>query len=332
MSLVVDQFAGPEGWDRAAVGLGMDPVGFEWDADACDTRRAAGYRTVRTDLASYGLPESADVEGLIGSPPCPLFSAAGSREGVNWLPHLCEVAAGVTDLTPDAPLEATLSLKPLEWALRHRPRWVALEQVPAVIVLWMAIGGRLRTEGYSVWTGVLNAANYGVPQTRQRAILMARLDAPVQPPAPTHDRDPEPSLFGDDLLPWVSMADALGLDPGLTLRAGGVKGQSPTRRCVSEVSPTAAFGHDYANWVFERPCTTVAGDERVAAPGHRDRAGGEPQFGPGSVKLTQQQALVLQSFPADYPIQGRTKHARWKQIGNAVPPLLAEHVLRAVTA
>ena len=55
----------------------------------------------------------------------------------------------------------------------------------------------------------LNAADYGVPQTRQRAFLMAHRTRSIQPPAPTHTRHPQPALFGDDLAPWVSMADAL---------------------------------------------------------------------------------------------------------------------------
>lgn len=71
-------------------------------------------------------------------------------------------------------------------------------------------------------------------------------------------------------------------------------------------------------------------DPRLAAPGHRDRAGGEPQFGPDSVRLTIQEALVLQSFPAGHPVQG-SMTAQFRQVGNAVPPLLAAHVIAAAT-
>ena len=60
-----------------------------------------------------------------------------------------------------------------------------------------------------MWAGVLNAADYGVPQTRKRAFCLAHRTRTVHAPEATHDRDPQPSLFGE-LAPWVSMASALG--------------------------------------------------------------------------------------------------------------------------
>jgi len=91
-----------------------------------------------------------------------------------------------------------------------------------------------------------------------------------------------------------------------------------------------------------RPATTVQGDSRLWPPGHkvnasdRERLGEEEanerygdRAGTDAIRLTVADALALQSFPAGYPIYG-TKTAQFRQVGDAVPPLLAYHVLRAV--
>jgi DNA (cytosine-5)-methyltransferase 1 len=80
-------------------------------------------------------------------------------------------------------------------------------------------------------------------------------------------------------------------------------------------------------WPEHRPSTTVQGDPRIAAPGHRDRAGGEPQFGPESVRVTVAEAAALQAFPPGHPFQGSATK-QYLQVGNAVPPLLAWHILK----
>ena len=100
------------------------------------------------------------------------------------------------------------------------------------------------------------------------------------------------------------------------------------RRSRVEPAPTVMFGNqgNDARWVTVRPATTIQADPRVAPPGHRDRAGGEPQFGDGTINVTVQQAATLQSFPPDYPWHG-TKSSQQRQVGNAVPPLMAAHVL-----
>ena len=109
------------------------------------------------------------------------------------------------------------------------------------------------------------------------------------------------------------------------------QGGAPVRRTDEPAHTMAAQwlakGRDV--WTTERPATTVSGDARgLPEPGYR--TGTERQWNENAVRVTVQQAAALQTFPPDYPWQGsRTK--QFEQVGNAVPPLLAMHVLAALT-
>lgn len=72
-----------------------------------------------------------------------------------------------------AVLSASQVIEPARFIAAGNPEWVALEQVPEVLPLWKVYAAELTKRGYSAWCGKLNAANYGVPQTRERAILIA---------------------------------------------------------------------------------------------------------------------------------------------------------------
>lgn len=214
---MLDLFAGGGGgWDLAARDLGLPSVGIEWDGPACGTRAVVGLATIRADVSTYPAEVFAGkVDGLCGSPPCQSFSSAGKRAGL------------------DDP-RGQMVYEPMRYVRAIRPRWVALEQVPEVLGYWRWIARELATMGYSTWAGVLNAADYGVPQVRKRAILLASLDLAVQPPAPTHSRHGHDDLFGGGLAKWVTMAEALGW--GLT----------------------------------ERPAYTLCGDSGKSGGGHHD--------------------------------------------------------------
>jgi DNA (cytosine-5)-methyltransferase 1 len=110
----------------------------------------------------------------------------------------------------------------------------------------------------------------------------------------------------------------------------GVTGSYEYSRGSTSPSPTVTTKGNQV-WTTDRPATTVCGDPRIAPPGHRDREGGARQFGEDTVRVTLQEAAVLQSFPADYPWQGN-KSQQYEQVGNAVPPLLAAAVLRQFVA
>lgn len=388
--LVLDAFAGPGGWDTGLrlAGYRGYVLGIEHDMAACRTAVAAGHPRVRADVAAFPLAHLAGrVEGLIASPPCQAWSAAGDRKGELDRPAVfARIAAFAAGRAPEQvewhDERSALTAEPMRYATVLRPRWIALEQVPAVLPLWQYTAELLRKQGYRTWTGVLSAEEYGVPQTRKRAILVAHLDQPVGPPAPTHQAyragrevADQPDLFGDPLPPPVSMADALGWtadgvvvsnygtggdaqDRGerrFTEPAATVTGKVDRNRVVVTTGNNSRVGGgqtvDYQREIAA-PSPTLTGNvsrwqvqyERQANGGRRlvesapsltvtasidngNRAGGERQFGEHSVRVTVQEAGVLQSFPADYPWHG-TKSEQYRQCGDAVPPLLAAAVLR----
>ncbi|WP_424936636.1 MULTISPECIES: DNA cytosine methyltransferase [Bacteria] len=237
--VALDLFAG-SGWGVACQRLGIEEHGVEIVPEAVATRDAAGMSTVFRDVwdgledrrspeAERGLELWLDAGGfandyrtiLIASPPCQTFSVAGKGAGRRALDDVFRLIPAAADPSVDlrsagAGLDdrTALVLTPLAYVARFRPTFVALEQVPTVLPVWEAIGDVLRSEfGYSVAVGVLNAEQYGVPQTRRRAILVARRDgAEASLPTPTHSRyySRDPQRLDEGVLPWVSMAEALG--------------------------------------------------------------------------------------------------------------------------
>jgi DNA (cytosine-5)-methyltransferase 1 len=85
-------------------------------------------------------------------------------------------------------------------------------------------------------------------------------------------------------------------------------------------------------WVEHRPSPTIVGSfapDVVAAPGYRKAGDGPRQKAKGSVRVSVEEAGVLQSFPANYPWQG-SKTSQYLQVGNAIPPLMALAILKVV--
>jgi DNA (cytosine-5)-methyltransferase 1 len=320
IDLIVDLFGGPGGWDEAVrYILGLDNVvGVELNDAACATRWAAGHATWQQNVATVTDAQIAalPIEGLIGSPPCPAFSNAGNRGGIEDLEVLCDHARRCADGWLPLPAHewedrsSLLTLEPLRWALIARPTWVALEQVPPVLPIWRNVAQVLEANGYSVWCGRLNAADYGVPQTRTRAILMAHRHRPVGPPEPTHAKDPTPTLFGPELKPWVTMAQALGW--GLTDGPASVLMASATKHGRSPLDASQWRRDQYAQAIAEGRFEVGfprRDDLGTSEDGYRERdwrSGEEPAFA-----VTEKARSWMMRVPICGPRCGPVTHDPW---------------------
>lgn len=302
--MILDLFAGPGGWDQGARDAGYTGplIGIECDESACATATAAGHPRLRADVAAIDPDEHRGVDGLIASPPCQAWSMAGDRKGeLDRESVFSRITAHARSRKPDTVAwhdeRSALTAQPMRYAAALRPRWIALEQVPPVLPLWEHMAALLRELGYRAWTGVLSAERYGVPQTRRRAILIARRDGlPVGPPEPTHQpyrsghAPAGPDLFGEPLPPPVSMADALGWGmperPAWTVTAGGtgtggaeVFGNATCRQQLRDVVYRSNYNGDSDNGIRttrqpDEPCTTITGKigHWVMRNGNQDNA------------------------------------------------------------
>lgn len=340
-------FSGAGGLD-----LGVERAGFhvgaavEMNEDAADTMEKnfpdLASPVIRADildtptrelLRAAGLRGRERPELLVGGPPCTPFSKSGF-----WLEWK---RAG---LDPDASLLQAYTRVLAE----ARPRVFILENVYALTYKNKAskpVFERLLREideaGYACRWQVLNAADYGVPQLRPRLFVVG---APKQKPlpelpAPTHGGRWERRDTGWGFQPHVTTGEALaGLraDPEPSEKVNGrwghllddiPPGDNYLYYTAKRDYPDPVFEWRSRYWSFllkldpERPSPTIQ-----ASPG--------PNIGPfhwESRRLRVPEVKRLMTFPDGFEIVGSRGSAQ-AQLGNAVPPLLAEQVAKAVAA
>ncbi|KAJ5769027.1 C-5 cytosine methyltransferase DmtA [Penicillium odoratum] len=154
--------------------------------------------------------------------------------------------------------------------------------------------------GYSVRWAVLDCVNYGVPQTRRRLIILAAGPGETLPnmPPPTH------GPFGSGLKPFETIFRAIS----------GIPEGWPDHDVGSQKDRTKNAHR--APYNEHQPAKTIT------------CSGGEANYHPAGVRaFTPREVACLQTFPLEFKFRG--KHIR-KQMGNAVPPRLAEAVFREV--
>ncbi|OPX17042.1 DNA cytosine methyltransferase [Gordonia sp. i37] len=319
---LIDLFAGPGGLDVAATWLGIETTGIEWDEGAFATREKAEIHSHKGDVRKFNAAEFANASVLAAGPPCQTFTVAGKGAGRlaldTVLAFIKRMSVGddiKEDLRGLSDERTGLVLEPLRWALdanaSKRPyEAIVLEQVPAVLPVWEAMEEVLQGIGYLTTSGVLRTEEYGVPQTRRRAVLLANLSFRPQLPRRTHQhfvRDQEPIPGSPPS--WKPMSEALSLLPG------------STRNYPFEVVSNYGSGGDpkaRGRRHSSEPSFTVTGKvtrNRILDSNGRWRN-----------RFSHAEAGLLQTFPHDYPWSGV---GIGQQIGNAIPPRLGVHVLCA---
>jgi len=300
---VISLFSGAGGLDLGFMQAGYSVVwANDIDSDAVETyRHNIGDHIILGDIKELDLDDLPDCDVVIGGFPCQGFSMANAKRS-----KLDE--------------RNKLYMEFLRVLEAKKPKYFVAENVKGILSLGQgevikAIVKDFESAGYKVKHELLNAADFGVPQTRQRVFIVGvrdDLDFNYIFPSPTHSREGK-----DDLKKWVSVSEAISGLP------------DPDK-------PNDVKNHVYSKYklVFngylgKRPLHPDLPAPTVTARG--DRKGGvvvlpHPN---GERRMSIRELATVQSFPRDYEFLG-TNSDCYRQIGNAVPVELAKAVAQAL--
>ncbi|HEX4180974.1 MAG TPA: DNA cytosine methyltransferase [Caulobacteraceae bacterium] len=316
MLTAVDLFCGAGGLSLGFEAAGIESVfAVEIVDDAVATYRATFPKaTVHLgDIRQVDFTRWRGVDVVAGGPPCQPFSTGGLQRGREDL----------RDFLPEF----------VRAVLEVRPRAFIMENVPGLIGFGDYLNDVLAPlfEHYSIAApAVLNAADYGVPQSRRRLIVVGSRDS------------------GSFRLPERT---AGGRVPAGMVLSGASLGEPNTSKVVYAKRPDLR-PNPYHGQLFngggrpidlERPAPTIlasAGGNKTHFLDLKGRVpvyhrhlsrGGAPYVGelPGARRLTVLESAALQSFPERVRFSG-SRSSQYTQVGNAVPPLLARFVGEAV--
>lgn len=295
---VVSLFSGAGGLDLGFIKAGHEIVWANDNfPDAVKTyRKNIGDHIVCEDISKIPSDQIPNHDILIGGFPCQGFSVANSKRGENDERN-------------------KLYLELLRVLVDKQPKFFLAENVKGILSLMKGaifemIISDFENAGYKIKYKVLNAANYGVPQKRERVIILGvrnDIQFDLEHPEPTHS---ESSSLFNDKKNWVSIGEALKNIPEpeeehsllnhtyskFKLKFNGYLGN----RAIDPTKPA--------------PTVTARGDEKggVVVLHHPNN----------HRRMSVRELALTQSFPIDYVFEGNNSSA-YRQIGNAVPPLLA---------
>ncbi len=357
---MVELFAGAGG-----MVLGLEQAGFktllanEVHAHPCMTLRHnfPGVPVVEGSIRDFqtaelfsaaGFDRIPEVDLVAGGPPCQGFSTAGAKDPNDPRNSLIGDFVRVIN-----------DIKPRVFLLENVTGLLTMRGGK----LWENVANELADLGYKFHHQILHAADYGVPQMRRRLIVLgAREDAPPPHPEPRHDAPhAEPNLFETESLPYVTCGEALADIPTI---GHGMTGQFYEIDPVTDFQikmregSDELFNHEASR---HRPSTVEylakfppGGTTYDLAPADRTGKQGVQRWPVDGIARTIttlpedfihptlnriptiRELARIQSFPDRFKFLGQRTSgnkmrklgycAQSQQVGNAVPPLLAEAI------
>lgn len=272
-------------------------------------------RATCIDIRRFNPPKDLEVDFIIGGPPCQTFSAAGRR------------AAGVQGTDDDRGMLFWEYVRLLE---QLSPAGFLFENVYGLTGAqngdaWQQIKRAFADVGYRIFYRILDAADYGVPQHRERLFIVGVKQGSYLFPKPTHGPD------SVDNFPYYSALDAIkSLNikaEDLEFRIGGRYGQ-----LLNDIPPglnysfyTEKMGHPNPVFAWRSKFSDFLYKADPNMPVRTIKAQGGQYTGPFhwcNRRFTVDELKRLQTIPDNYRISGR-QQVVIQQIGNSVPPQIA---------
>jgi len=273
------------------------------------------------------------IDLLAGGPPCPPFSKSrfyrkdkprGIDDPTGW-----ETISGYFDVLT--------TIKPKAFLLENVP---GMEYKVHSDALEYAVH-RASELGYHCSRRVVNAANYGVPQIRERFFMVGLLDGCFEFPLETHHNAPKQTdLFGITKIPWVTAGTAINdLDTEENASDEGHYAGGKHHELLREVPPgdnylyfTEKRGYPKPIFIWRSRYWSFLLKLSPSLPSWTIQARRSNNMGPFHWRnriLRIEEIKRIQTFPDGWILSGNVER-QWRQIGNAVPPLLAEVLAKAI--
>ncbi len=341
----ISLFSGAMGLDLGIEAAGFDiKVCVEMDHWAAETIRInTSIPVIERDINDVSSEDILKVSGLkkenidlvVGGPPCQAFSTAGKQRGFSDIRGGCiiQFIRVVSDLKPKyfilENVRGILSAKLNAVPEAYKEYDSIKMESGSVLKLVLNEFNKL---GYRISYALLNAANYGVPEKRERVVMIGHLGDRVPIPAPSHS---ESGAFGTKK--WVSLRDSIGDLQGKPMRYIPLRsrmekymkliGEGENWTKLDPAVAKEAMGKAYVlsggktgflrRLSFDEPAPTLVTSPTMPAT----QLCHPKELRPLSVE----EYARIQQFPDTWIFEGRIESI-YKQIGNAVPVGLGKAV------